>query len=203
MERRGNDCWGPSRPCAGRSQLTLLFYMCFLPLLVPIGWSDLCFHSLFANHPLAAASQSIASTRTGDHAQSQLLAARGAISPTTSDTLMSLRGRSTGSPVAHWALRSITFTSRSLLVQMRSWHGKIHRTVGNMGKRLLSVNAALLFLECRGRRVLSFVVFLWARGKLWKVCFRKVTSSETLWGWGSEQSQRISFLFFYNQNTQG
>lgn len=108
---------------AGRSQLTLLLYMCLLPLLIPIGWSNLLFLSLFANHPMAAATQSIAATSTGDCAQRQLLTARGATSPTDSGTLVPLSGRSTH-PTAHWALRSITFTSRSLLVQMRSWHGK-------------------------------------------------------------------------------
>lgn len=53
--KRRNDRWGLSRPPAGRSQLTLLFYTCSLPPLIPMGWSNLFSHSLFVNHPLAAA----------------------------------------------------------------------------------------------------------------------------------------------------
>lgn len=48
-------CGGSATTSAGRSQLTLLFYMCLLLPLIPAGWSDLFSHSVFVSHPLAAA----------------------------------------------------------------------------------------------------------------------------------------------------
>lgn len=152
MERRGNDCWGP---CGSRLKADFAALHVLAASANPSRPKQFIVPLPFCKPPVGSSHQSIASSSTGDGAQSQLLTARTAISPTTSDTLVLLSGRSTQ---PHSPLRSITFTRRSLLVQMRSWHGKIHRTVGNVGKSFMSVNAVLLFLECRGHHVLSFII---------------------------------------------
>lgn len=90
-----------------------------------------------------------------EHAQSLLLTARGSISPATCDTPKFLGARSTGNPIAHWGLRSITFTSRSLLVQLRGrpWKNTLE-SLKYMQKP--SVEAVLLFLESKGHHVFCY-----------------------------------------------
>lgn len=191
-----------TRLLAGHSWL--LFYTCSLPPLIPTGWSDLFSHSLSVNHPLAAAKVSqllppelaaritVIQSKDGKkwqreracgwgRAQSQLLAARGLISPVTCDTLMLLGATNLGSPVAHWGLRSIAFTSRSFLVQLR---GRPWKNTQDSWKYRQKSHV------CRSRapfpwkqKLLCTILHYFPRGKLWKVCsVEKKPSSETLWG---------------------
>lgn len=124
---------GLSCSSAGRSHLTLLFYMCSLPPLIQMERSDLFSHSLFVNHPLAAAKVN------------QLLPPELAVQKTVIQSKdskkwqreraeLAARGQRFDQPHNLWhlsvtqcqqcrepcsLLRSITFMSRSVLVQLK------------------------------------------------------------------------------------
>lgn len=182
---RGNDLRGLSHHVGWQVTADSAVLHVFAASANPSGLKWFVFPFSFCKPSIGSSqSQSIASTRArsagssptrqrwevaggrervaGEHPWTQPLMARGLSRQPGTPQCYSMWRMRPGNPIAHWGLRSITFTSRNLLVQLRSWPWKNTQETCKYGQNPHVCRSSTAFLQSEGHLVPS-LLFLWAK----------------------------------------